>query len=123
MRTIEVRSQVFGGLQDSPLLPSVFLNLIQEHLTVAQLIQHTVEQQVRELLVRREMDTQQVRHTLERHYLTAAEVAVQAQQGAVCYPSDRTIKTPEVDLKDEIQKALRAFEAGSYIILVNRPPA
>ncbi len=71
------------------------------------------------MLVRREMDTQQVRRTLERHYLTAAEVAVQAQQGAVRYPSERPIKTPEVDLKDEIQKALRAFEAGSYIILVN----
>ena len=119
MPTIEVCSQVFGGNQDSPSLLPVFLNLLQEHLTVAELIQRTVEERVRELLVQREIDAQQVRRALERHYLTAAEVAVQAQQGAVRYPSDRTTKTPEIDLKDEGQRAIRAFEVGSYIILVN----
>lgn len=118
MLTIEVRSQVFG-VKDSPELLPVFLNLLEEHLTVAELIRRSVEEQVRELVVKCHMDSQQVRRTLERHYLTAAEIADQAEQGTVRYPSNCAAKVPQINPKAEVQKALRAFEAGRYVILVN----
>lgn len=119
MLTIEVHSKVFGGLQESPKLAPVFLNLLEEHLTVAELIRRSVEEQVRELVIKRQMDAQQVRHALDRHYLTAVEIAEQAEHGAVRYPSNRATEVPQINPKVEVQKALRAFEAGSYIILVN----
>jgi hypothetical protein len=117
MPTIEVRSQVFGGNQDSPSLLPVFLNLLQEHLTVAELIQRTVEEQVRELLLQL-LDAQQVHHALERHYLTTEEIVAQAQKGAVRYPS-KPSQISQIEVKAEVHRAIRAFEAGSYIILVN----
>lgn len=116
MLTIEVRSQVFGRLQDSPELVPVFL-LLKEHLTVAELIRRSVKEQVR-LVVKRRMDAQQVRHTLARHYLTAVEIADQAEHGTVRHPSNRTTEVA-LDFEAEIHKTLRAFAAGSYIILVN----
>lgn len=119
MFTIEVRSQVFGRLQESPELAPVLLNLIKEHLTVAELIRRSVEEQVRELVVERRIDAQQARRALDRHYLIAAEIAAQAEQGAVLYPSNRATEVVQINSKAEVQKALRAFEAGSYIILVN----
>lgn len=119
MPTIEVRSQVFGGHQDSPSLKPILLNILQERLSVAELIQRSVEEQIRSLLVQRQMDAQQVRRVLDRHYLTAAEIAAQAQQGAIRYPSERVTQVPQIDRRSEIKKALCAFEVGSYIILVN----
>ena len=118
MLTIEVRSQTFGGFQDSSALVPVFV-LLKQHLTVAELIQRTVEEQVRELIVERQLNAQQVRRALDRHYLTDSEIASQAQHGAVRYPSDRAAKIPQIDCKTEVQKAISAFKAGSYIILVN----
>lgn len=119
MLTIEVRSQVFGRLQESPELVPVFLNLLKEHLTVAELIRRSVEEQVSELVVKRRMDAQQVRHTLARHHLTAVEIAAQAEHGVVRYPSNRATEVAQIDSEAEVHKALRAFAAGSYIILVN----
>lgn len=118
MLTIEVRSQVFGRLQESPEIGPVFLNLLKEHLTVAELIRRSVEEQVHELVVKRRMDAQQARRALDRHYLTAAEIAAQAEHGAVRYPSNRATEIPQID-STEVHKALHAFEVGSYIILVN----
>jgi len=98
MFTIEVRSKVFGGLQESPELVPVFLNLLKEHLTVAELIQRSVEEQIRELVVKLRMDAQQARRTLDRHYLTASEIVAQAQCGAVRYPSARATQVSQIAL-------------------------
>jgi hypothetical protein len=86
MFTVEVRSKVFGRLQESPELVPVFLNLLKEHLTVAELIQRSVEEQIRELVVKRRSDAQQACWTLERHSLIASEIAAQVQCGAVLMP-------------------------------------
>lgn len=118
MPTITVCSQVFGGLQDSPEILPVLLNLLPQRLSVAELIQRSVEAQVHDLLVQRQMNAQQVRYILDRQYLTGSEIAAQAQQGVVRYPA-KPNHVPQIDVKAEVDKALRAFEAGSYIVLVN----
>lgn len=113
VRTIEVRSRVVGGSPQDPALAPVVLELLEERLTVAELIRRTVEEQVRELLARRRIDAQQVRRALDRQYLPPEEIARQAQEGAIRLPSARAVRVPEIDPTAEAQKALRAFEAGA----------
>jgi len=117
--TIEVQSRVVGRDSDEPTLVPVVLELLEERITVAELIRRTVEEQVRELVVRRKLDAQQARRALDRQYLTDEEIMAQAEQGAVRYPSRRAAHVPEIDPETEVQKALRAFEAGSYLILID----
>lgn len=119
VRTIEVRSRVVGSSPQDPALAPVVLELLEERMTVAELIRRTVEEQVRELLARRRIDAQQVRRALDRQYLTPEEIARQAQEGAVRLPSARAVRVPEIDPAAEAQKALRAFEAGAYLVLVD----
>jgi tRNA A37 N6-isopentenylltransferase MiaA len=116
MPAIAVRTQVFGGISDAPQLPEVLLSF--QHLTVAELIQRSVEAQIRELHRQHQMDAQQVRRALERQYLTTSEITEQAQQGAVRFPS-KPHTTLQIDTKIETKKALKAFTDGAYIILVN----
>jgi len=116
MPAIAVRTQVFGGLPEAAQLPEVLLH--SQHLTVAELIQRSIEAQVRELQIQHQMDAQQVRRALERQYLTTSEIAEQAQQGAVRFPS-KPHNTLQIDTKIEVKKALQAFTDGAYIILVN----
>ncbi|MBE9193691.1 hypothetical protein IQ230_25950 [Gloeocapsopsis crepidinum LEGE 06123] len=63
MPAIAVCSQVFGGLPDAPQLPEVLLH--SQHLTIAELIQRSVEAQIHELQIQHQMDAQQVRRALE----------------------------------------------------------
>lgn len=64
MSTITVRSQVFGGLADSPEIFPVLLNLIPQRLSLAELIQRSVEAQVHNLVVQHQINAQQVRSAL-----------------------------------------------------------
>ncbi|HEX2988956.1 MAG TPA: hypothetical protein VHS06_12415 [Chloroflexota bacterium] len=97
----------------------VALQLMEERLTVAELIRRTVEEQVRELLVRRKLAADQARQLLDRQYLTEKEIARQAEHGAVRYPSGRVRQEPPIDPAAEVWKALRGFENGSYLILID----
>ncbi len=57
--TVEVRSRVVGESPDAPDLAPISLRLLDERLSVAELIRRTVEEQVRELTVRRRLDAEQ----------------------------------------------------------------
>ena len=117
--TVEVRSRVVGESPEAPDLAPVSLRLLDERLSVAELIRRTVEEQVRELTVRRRLDGEQARRALDRHYLSAEEVAAQAHRGAVRFPSGRPATAAPLDPEAEVGKALRAFEAGAYVVLVD----
>ena len=117
--TVEVRSRVVGESPEAPDLAPISLRLLDERLSVAELIRRTVAEQVRELTVRRRLDAEQAGRALARHYLSAEEVAAQARRGAVRFPTARTGKPAQLDPALEVEKALRAFEAGTYVILVD----
>ncbi|HEX2516468.1 MAG TPA: hypothetical protein VH257_17305, partial [Chloroflexota bacterium] len=53
---VEVRSRVAGSAAGRSPLDPVFLRLLDEELTLAELIRRTVEEQVRELVVRRQRE-------------------------------------------------------------------
>ena len=85
---VEVRRRVAGSAAGGSPLDPVFLRLVDEELTLAELIRRTVEEQVRELVVRRQREVADVRRALDRQYLTGSEVEAQArEQGAVRFPS------------------------------------
>lgn len=118
--TVEVRSRVVGGSPDEPVLAPVQLDLPEETITVAELIRRTVEEQVRELRVRQYLDLEQARRALDRQYLTAEEIVAQAERGAIRpRPPRRALHPRQVDPAAEVERALRAFEAGAYLILVD----
>ena len=116
---VEVRSRVVGESPEAPDLAPISLRLLDERLSVAELIRRTVEEQVRELTVRRRLDAEQAGRALARHYLSTEEVAAQARRGAVRFPTTRAGKAAQLDPALEVEKALRAFEAGTYVILVD----
>ena len=117
--TIEVRSRVVGESADQPDLAPVVLRLLDERLTVAELIRRAVEEQVRELTARRRLDAELARRALNRQYLSPEEIAVQAERGAVRFPAGRPARPEPLDPAAESARALRAFEAGAYTVLVD----
>jgi len=116
---VEVRSRVVGESPEAPDLAPISLRLLDERLSVAELVRRTVEEQVRELTVRRRLDAEQASHALARHYLSTEEVAAQARRGAVRFPTARAGKGAQLDPAAEVAKALRAFEAGTYVVLID----
>jgi hypothetical protein len=118
--SVEVRSLVAGAPagQDGP--DPVLLRLLDERLTLAELIRRTVEEQVRELIGRRRLDAAGAQRVLDRQYLTRAEVDAQAGvQGAVRFPSRRAGRAGGIDPGAEVQRALDGFRQRSYHVFVD----
>jgi hypothetical protein len=117
---VDVRSRVAGSAAGRAPLDPVFLRLVDEELTLAELIRRTVEEQVRELVVRRQWEVADVRRTLDRQYLTGSEVEAQArEQGAVRFPSQGGADVRTIDPEKEAQRALNAFRRGVYHVFVD----
>ena len=116
-----MRSRVAGSAAGRSPLDPVFLRLVDEELTLAELIRRTVEEQVRELVVRRQREVADVRRALDRQYLTGSEVEAQArEQGAVRFPSQaRRRPARTIDPEREVQRALDAFRRGVYHVFVD----
>jgi len=116
--TVEVRSRVVG--QTAADLDPVLLELVEEQITVSELIRRTVEEQVRDLLTRRRLEAPEVQAALNQQYLTTQEVAEQSQAGKVSLhaPAERNVPS-RIDTPAEVAKALRAFEAGRFFIFAD----
>lgn len=117
--SIEVHSRVAGLSPDDLTLQPVTIELIEERISVAELIRRTVEEQVRDLVGRRRLDALQAQQALERQYLTNDEIGRQAQEGAVRFPKASKIAIPRLHPEAEVQKALAAFQRGSYLVLID----
>jgi hypothetical protein len=114
MLTVAVRSRVVGGSNPDDHLSQVALDLLNETLTIRELIAHTVEEQIRDLELQRKLDNDHIQQILNRQYLTDAEVQAQAQDGV--------IKMPKVDKRGveyHIQTAQTAFQKGVYVIVID----
>jgi hypothetical protein len=117
--TVEVRSRVAGAPPGQGGPDPVLVRLLDERLTVAELIRRTVEEQVRELTVRRRLGAAEAQRVLDRQYLTRAEVDAQAGgQGAVRFPSRRAGQAGAIDSEAEVQRALDGFRQRLYHVFV-----
>jgi hypothetical protein len=123
MLTLEVHTKTIGSIKaEGP--EFLTLNVLEERLTVAELIQRTVEEGIREEAVRRMKSMPNIQATFlspqasKRGYLTEEEIAAQQQRGKIHFPNQHDgISMP--DAKTQVQKALRAFQVGTYIVLIN----
>lgn len=117
MFNLAVKSKVIGTRPEVETLPDVFLDILEETLSVGDLIARTVEEQVRDLTLTRRLDAEQARGILDRQYMTDSDVRAQASRGAVkmpVHPDSRPI-----DLDEAIRKAKAAFERGIVLIVVD----
>lgn len=114
MFTLQVRSRIVGTDDH---LPNVALSLLTETLTIRELIANTVEEQIRDLQLQRQMDIESIRNILSRQYLTDAEIQAQAQTGAIKMP-ELPDNSP-IFITQETEKALTAFEKGVYVIVID----
>jgi hypothetical protein len=117
MLTLEVLNRVVGKRPDELELGSVVLELLEETLTVRELITRTVEEQVHDLLLNRKLDAEQASRILDRHYLTEAEANSLAARGAIRYPAEKPQR--RIDSQAEVRKALHAFQQGAYLVIVD----
>lgn len=124
MPTLEVHTRTIGTIKaEGP--EHVTLNIVEERLTVAELIQRTVEEGVREEVTRRMKSMPQIQGTLptqeahKRGYLTEEEIAAQHQLGVIHMPRQNGSSIAMPDTAAQVQKALRAFRVGTYIVLID----
>ncbi len=117
MLKVEVRSRIVGTTKPEEGLPNIALELLNEQLTVRDLISQTVEEQIRDLLLHQKLDTDKARNILHRQYLTDADVQAQSKTGAVKVPSEKPQRP--IAIPNEVEKALDAFERGVYLVVVD----
>jgi hypothetical protein len=126
-RTIEVQQRTAGGSRATSPPDRVIVQLLEERLTVEALIRRTVEEQVRDLSLRPNLDAWAARQTLDRWYPARAAYADELRDGAGTPPApDADVlryfshrDTSPLDATAETDKALSAFAAGAFFVLVN----
>jgi hypothetical protein len=106
---VEIRSRTPGTTGAG--MPAVLVGLASVRTTVRELIARAVAEQVRELRV----DAARCRTTLDRQYLSDAEIRRQAATGAVRYPAG-VPPTPDPDR--EAARAQRAFADGVFVVFL-----
>jgi hypothetical protein len=118
---IEVTSRIAGARPNEAGMDPVIVRLLEQRITVADLIRRTVEEQVRDLTLKRKLSLEQAHRTLDRQYLTDADVESQAEHGRIGMPGSRQNRAspPEIDVDREVEKAQHAFNARAFYILVD----
>jgi hypothetical protein len=121
MQSIEIHCRSLHAPQSEATMPTITLNLLNEDISVAELIQRSVEEQIRELLVSYKLQTEQARRALNRLYLTEQEIQAQVATGMIRYAPKQQSEAamPEIDSAAEVSRALRAFEQGAYLVVVD----
>jgi hypothetical protein len=119
MFQVQVQSRIVGAAKTDDTPSSIVLDLLNETLTVAELIEQTVEEQIRDLLINRKLDAEQAQRILNRQYLTEADVRQQAETGAVRTSSAKAARIPKIDTAGEVAKALDAFKRQTYMVVVD----
>lgn len=118
MTKLEIRHRIVGAMpEDVPANTSI--DLLNEQLTVGELITQTVQEQIRDLLINLKLDAVDAQKILNRQYLTDEDVERQANAGKVRLPNASTADIPVIAPETEVKKALAAFKRKTYLIVVD----
>ncbi len=116
MATVEVESRVLGGPSESG-LRSVFFDA-GPRITVRQLIERAVAEQVRDLNARSELAHQELLRRFARQYLTEDEIlALREDEGRAMVMNPKS-KAREISVEKSQSQALEAFSAGRCVVFV-----
>lgn len=118
---LKIYSRIVGASPQQPPLDPVLVELLEQEITVAELIQRVVEEQIRHLTHKRQLNSTEVQLALARQYLSAEEVQAQAEGGRVRLPSasPKLTQPIAIDSKAEIRKAVDAFKTAQYFVIIN----
>ncbi|HLI70790.1 MAG TPA: hypothetical protein VKV19_13610 [Ktedonobacteraceae bacterium] len=118
MSGIEVVTRALPLVAPQELLPVVVLDLSGRKTTVADLIQQTVEEQVRELQRKQAMKSEEAYRIIERQYLTSSDIAAQASEGIISLSRKRQEGPLRGEVADAVRHAWRAFEQRAYLVII-----
>ncbi|MEO8392643.1 MAG: hypothetical protein ABI700_06590 [Chloroflexota bacterium] len=118
MVKIEVRTRIVGCANADAKPPTIAIELLEESLTVQDLITRTIKEQVHDLLINRKIDAENILRMLDRQYLIDADVQREARRGAVKVPSTR-LHPLAINIEAEVERALRGFEQKAYLMVVD----
>jgi len=129
MQTLEIRCRTSleaakASTGDTPIL----IQMLEEKITLRELIARTVSEQIRIVIARR--DERKAREAAEaenqllvlrRQYLTEDDVSRRAAQGKVSIQKAATNEEQRLlaDVDAEIKQALSAYERGVFVVLIN----
>jgi len=116
--TVEVTPLLLGSAS-ATLPPPVAFHYHSETISVRELIQRVVTCQIQILQAQQAHGEHEIQAILARQYLADEEVSEQAADGAVKMPSVAAQNRYAPDPAQEVQRALRGFEAGRFFITVN----
>ena len=120
MGVVEVRSRVVGPSQGDG-LHSVFFDAGSERLTVRTIIMRAVEEQVRDLMARKELTHQQALRTFARQYQTEAEIrALRDEEGRSKVP-DRA-RPAQIEVGRAAAPSAGSLRSGEVPGLCRRAP-
>lgn len=114
--TLKINSRFDGSQSTDNSLHSIIIQLSRTTLTVAELIKHAVEAQIRDLAVCRRESASIIRQTLDQYYVVAnsRSAAVHPTLSALLALSE-----PKINIRGEVRNAQHAFEAGAFAVVVD----
>ena len=121
MQKVEVRCRTLHAPSEEETMPTIEIDVLNQEITIAELIQRTVEAQIREILVERKLCETQAYQVLSKQYLTQEEIQEQASIGAISLPKSEQMHT--LDSAREVLRAKRTFQERTYIIVAGGKPA
>lgn len=117
MPVIEVESRVVGPGGGEG-LDSVFFEHPADRVTVRTIILRAVEEQLRDLTVRRKLHRQEALRQIALQYETEAEILERREAEGHARSPVRPPPGPAIDLGRAQQRALRTFEVGRCLVFV-----
>jgi len=115
--TVEVESKVLGAPRGSG-LRNVFFDAGPQ-ITVRELIQRAVAEQVRDLNARSELAHQEQLRRFARQYLTEEEILALRQDEGRAALIDPRSKSRQITVEESQAQALEAFTAGRCVVFVD----
>jgi hypothetical protein len=94
MFQVEVRSRIVGAAPEDR-MSNVILDMLNETITIRELIALAVEEQIRDLLMDQQMTTDKLRRILNRQYLTPEDIDQVAETGTVQMPNKKGMGMPD----------------------------
>lgn len=115
---VKVSSLCFGA-DDSGIEPIHFSSDV-ETLTVRELIERSVTEQIKILQKSQASSEQRIKASLERQYLSDADIASLSKQGNICCADiEKNRQSSVIDIRHEIARAEEAFTQKRFFITLN----
>jgi hypothetical protein len=113
---VNVSTLVFSKGDTERSLPQVTLKLVSQRITVRQIIQQAVEQQLKTMLADKQAYAS-IRQNFNAQYLEQGEIELQQSRGKIALEKPAADELPSLEL--EVRRALQGFERKYFKIFVD----